>query len=294
MSTVICKRAIITGATSGIGKEIAHQLAGSGADVVLACRDADRGKRTAQEISARSGMTRPAVMVIDTSSQNSIRQFADDYRQRYGSLDVLVNNAGVLRPGREVSVDGYELTFATNVLGYYLLTRELVDALRASTFARVINVASVYASDVDLDDLQFERRPYEGMRTYAQSKACDRMLSWAFARRLQPDGVTVNAVAPGLVLETALYRDLPAEMRHYLEQQPSRTIAEGADCAVWLATSPDVAGVTGRFYDQRAEVDCQFRDVDAEEKLWDVCQAMVNAPRPPSDTLQPGSVPLGT
>ncbi len=99
-------------------------------------------------------------MAIDTSSQNSIRQFADDYRRHYGALDVLVDNAGALRPGREVSVDGYELTFATNVLGYHLLTRELVDALRASTSARVINVASVYASDVDLDDLQIERRPY--------------------------------------------------------------------------------------------------------------------------------------
>ncbi len=179
------------------------------------------------------------------------------------------------------------------MLGYYLLTAELVDALRVSTFARLINVASVYAGEVDLDDLQFERRPYDGMRAYAQSKACDRMLSWAFARRFQPDGVTVNAVAPGLVLETALYRDLPAEISHYLERQPSRTIAEGADSAVWLATSPDVAGVTARFYDQRTEVDCQFRDVDAEDKLWDTCQAMVNAPPPPSDTLQKGSVPFG-
>lgn len=293
MSTIDGRRAIVTGATSGIGKEIARQLATSGAELVLACRDVDRGKLTAHEISAGTGTTQPAVMAIDTSSQESIRQFADEYRQRYGTLDVLVNNAGVLRPGREVSVDGYELTFATNVLGYYLLTAELVDALRVSTFARVINVASVYAGEVDLDDLQFERRPYDGMRTYAQSKACDRMLSWAFARRFQPDGVTVNAVAPGLVLETALYRDLPADIRHYLEQQPSRTIVEGADSAVWLATNPDVAGVTGRFYDQRTEVDCQFRDVDAEEKLWDVCQAIVNAPRPPSDTLQPGSVPLG-
>lgn len=293
MSTIDGRRAIVTGATSGIGKEIARQLATSGAELVLACRDVDRGKLTAHEISAGTGTTEPAVMAIDTSSQESIRQFADEYRQRYGTLDVLVNNAGVLRPRREVSVDGYELTFATNVLGYYLLTAELVDALRVSTFARVINVASVYAGEVDLDDLQFERRPYDGMRAYAQSKACDRMLSWAFARRFQPDGVTVNAVAPGLVLETALYRDLPAEIRHYLEQQPSRTIAEGVDSAVWLATTPDVAGVTGRFYDQRTEVDCQFRDVDSEEKLWDSCQAMVNAPRPPSDTLQPGSVPFG-
>jgi NAD(P)-dependent dehydrogenase (short-subunit alcohol dehydrogenase family) len=285
MSTIDGRRAIVTGPTSGIGKEIAHQLATFGAEVVLACRDVERGRRTAQEISASTGATEPPIMVIDTASRTSIRQFAHEYRQRYGTLDVLVNSAGVLRPEREVSVDGYELTFATNVLGYYLLTLELMDALRSSTGARVINVASAYASDVDLDDVQFERRPYDGMCAYAQSKACDRMLTWAFARRLQPDGVTVNAVAPGLVLETDLYQDLPAEIRHYLEQQPSRTIAEGADSAVWLATSPEVAGITGRFYDQRTKVDCQFRDVDAEEKLWALCQAMVDHPRRPSDSL---------
>lgn len=285
MSTIDGRRAIVTGATSGIGKEIARQLATSGAELVLACRDFDRGKLTAHEISAGTGTTEPAVMAIDTSSQESIRQFADEYRQRYGTLDVLVNNAGVLRPGRDVSVDGYELTFATNVLGYYLLTAELVDALRVSTFARVINVASVYAGEVDLDDLQFERRPYDGMRAYAQSKACDRMLTWSLARRLEDDRIAVNAMAPGLVIDTALYRDLPPEIRTYLEQQPSRTIAEGADTAVWLATDPDLAGITGKFYEQRIEVDCQFRDVDAEEKLWAQCRAMVDRPRRPSDSL---------
>lgn len=133
MSSIVGKRVIVTGPTSGIGKEIARQLAAFGAEVVLACRNVERGEQTAQEISASTGVRKPAVMVVDTSSQASIRQFAHDYRQQYGMLDVLVNNAGVLRPEREVSVDGYELTFATNVLGYYLLTCELMEALRAST-----------------------------------------------------------------------------------------------------------------------------------------------------------------
>jgi NAD(P)-dependent dehydrogenase (short-subunit alcohol dehydrogenase family) len=285
MSTIHGRRAVVTGPTSGIGKEVARQLAVAGAEVVLACRDAERGRRTARELSASTGATQPPVMVVDTSSQASIRQFAHEYRQRYGSLDVLVNNAGVLRPEREVGVDGHETTFATNVLGYHLLTCELVEALRAGTSARVVNVASTYADDVDLDDLQFERRPYDGMRAYAQSKACDRMLTWAFARRLAQDRVDVNAVAPGLVLDTALYRDLPPEIMRYLEQQPSRTLAEGADSAVWLATSPEVAGVTGRFFEQRTEVECQFRDVDAEETLWALCQAMVDRPPRPGDLL---------
>lgn len=114
------------------------------------------------------------------------------------------------------------------------------------------------------------------------------MLTWAFARRLQQDQVSVTAIAPGLVLDTALYKDLLPEVKHQLEQLPSRTIAEGADSAVWLATSHDIAGVTSKFYEQRTEVNCQFRGADAEEKLWSLCQAMVDRPVVPATrTLAP-------
>ena len=276
MSATPAARIIVTGPASGIGKEIASQLAARGAEVILACRDPERGSQTAEEIRAHATAAQPLVIPVDTSSPASIRQFAREYRRRFDRLDALVNNAGVLRPQRETSVDGLELTFATNVIGYYLMTRELHDLLRSSAPARVVNVASTFASDLDLDDLQFERRPYDGMRAYAQSKACDRMLTWAFARRLAATGVTVNAIAPGLVTETDLYRDLPADVRHQLEQQPSRSIAEGADTAVWLAASTEVDGTSGRFYEQRAEQPCQFRDPEAEERLWAVCQAITN------------------
>lgn len=265
---------IVTGSTSGIGREIASQLASRGAEVVLACRDLQRGRQTAEEICEQAPAARIAVLRVDTSSHNSVREFVREFRQRYDRLDVLVNNAGVLCPQRSASVDGLELTFATNVVGYHLMTRELLDILRASAPARVVNVASTFASDLDLDDLQFERRPYDGMRAYAQSKACDRMLTWAFARRLAETGVTVNAMAPGLVTETDLYDDLPADVRHQLQQQPSRSIADGAETAVWLAAATDVAGASGTFYEQRAEQPCQFRDPEAEEKLWALCQAV--------------------
>lgn len=267
-------RIIVTGPTSGIGKEIASQLASRGAEVVLACRDVERGKQTAEEIREHATAAPPTVIPVDTSIRTSIREFAREYEQRHARLDVLVNNAGVLCPQRNTSVDGVELTFATNVIGYYLMTRELLDMLRGSAPARVVNVASTYASDLDLGDLQFERRPYDGMRAYAQSKACDRMLTWAFARRLAETGVTVNAIAPGLVTETNLYHDLPADIRHQLQQQPSRSVVEGADTAVWLAGATEVEGVSGKFYEQRAEQPCQFRDLEAEEKLWALCQAI--------------------
>jgi NAD(P)-dependent dehydrogenase (short-subunit alcohol dehydrogenase family) len=195
-------------------------------------------------------------------------------RQRYDRLDVLVNNAGVLCPQPSTSVDGLELTFATNVIGYYLMTSELLDLLRCGAPARVVNVASTFAGDLDLDDLQFARRPYDGMRAYAQSKACDRMLTWAFARRLAETGITINAMAPGLVTDTELYDDLPADVRLQLQQQPSRSVAEGADTVVWLAAATDLQGVSGRFYEQRAEQPCQFRELEAEEKLWALCQAI--------------------
>jgi NAD(P)-dependent dehydrogenase (short-subunit alcohol dehydrogenase family) len=184
MAWIENKRVVITGATSGIGEEVALRLAGLGAHVVLACRDRPRGDQAAAQVQATAGATRPAVMTVDTSDQRSIRAFVSDYRHTYGSLDVLVNNAGVLLPTRTTSVDDVELTFATNVLGYYLATTELLDALKAGRPSRVVNVASTFAGDLDLDDLQFECRPYDGMSAYAQSKACDRMLTWAFARRL--------------------------------------------------------------------------------------------------------------
>jgi NAD(P)-dependent dehydrogenase (short-subunit alcohol dehydrogenase family) len=266
-------RIIISGPTAGIGREIASQLAGRGAEVILACRDVQRGERSAREIAEQTGAAEPAVFAVDTSSAGSIAEFAREFERRYDRLDVLVNNAGVLCPQRHTSVDGVELTFATNVVGYYLMTQELLDILAASAPARVVNVASTFAFGVDLDDLQFERRAYDGMEAYAQSKACDRMLSWAFARRLADRAVAVNAMAPGLVTDTNLYRDLPSELRHQLEQQPSRTIAQGADTATWLATATELEGLSGRFYERRAEQPCEFRDRDSEEKLWELCQA---------------------
>lgn len=277
------KQVVITGPTSGIGKEIALGLGALGADLVLACRDVKQGEQTADEITRRTGAKNIAVMPIDASSQQSIREFARQYRAKYSRLDVLINNAGMNRGvhPRENSVDGVELTFATNVLGYHLLTRELLDLVKASADpersrrARIVNVASQFASDLDLDDLQFERRPFDAAKAYAQSKACNRMLTWALARRLANSGVTANAMAPGLVAETGLYRHAPPELIARLRQRSGRTSAQGADTAVWLASSPEVEGVSGKFFYDRTDTPCEFRNTAAEEKLWDICERLV-------------------
>lgn len=273
------KRVVVTGATSGIGRKVATALAAGGAEVVLACRDRPRAEAVAGDIAASTSGPPPHVLSVDTSDARSIRAFADRYAERYDTLDVLVNNAGVLLPERMVNAAGVELTFATNVLGYYVVATELCDALPAPP-SRIINVASTFAFALDLDDLQFQRRPYDGMAAYAQSKACDRLLTWALARRLEPQGVAVNATAPGLVLETSLYRALTPDARRELEQYGPRTLDDGADTAVWLASSDDAAGVTGTFFERRAEVPCEFRNEEDEERLWQACERLTSASAP--------------
>ena len=279
MNSIKNKRVIITGPTSGVGREIALQLGALGAELILACRDVKKGRKVADQIARHGGANPVVVMHMDVSSQASIRNFALEIRETYSRLDVLINNAagnrGVLP--KTNSVDGIELTFATNVLAYFLLTQELEELLTQSAPARIINVASTFASDLDLDDLQFERRPFESFKAYAQSKACNRLLTWALARRLEGSGLTANAMTPGLITETGLYRHAPPELMERLNQYShGRTSAQGADTAVWLASDSDLEGVSGKFFENRKEIECQLRNKDDEEKLWHICESLVN------------------
>jgi len=279
MKDVKKKRIVVTGPTSGIGKEIATQLGAFGANLVLGCRDIERGKRAAEEISKNiSNKSIIDVMYLDCSSTQSICEFSKQYKKQFSNLDVLVNNAGVNRAEqpREDSVDGIELTFATNVLGYYLLTRELLDMLKAANRSRIVNVASTFASDLDLDDVQFKRRPYDGMKAYAQSKACDRLITWAFARRLEKSGVIANAMAPGLVPNSNLFGKMSPETRNMLKKRGGVDFAQAADTAVWLASDTETEHINGNFFEQRKEIACEFRNIKDEEKLWEICEGMIN------------------
>ena len=271
------KRVVITGPTSGVGKEIAIQLAALGAELILGCRDLKKGQAVAAEISRQTPSAKVTVMQVDTSSQESIREFAREVRKKIRRLDVLINNAagnrGLLGTGK--SIDSIEITFATNVLGYFLLTQELLGLLQASAPARILNVASSFASDLDLDDLQFERRKFESFKAYAQSKACDRLFTWALARRLHGTGVTANAMTPGLITETSLYRNAPEDLMVRLRQYSGgRTSAQGADTAVWLASDPELESVSNKFFENRKEVECEFRNKKDEEKLWSICESL--------------------
>jgi NAD(P)-dependent dehydrogenase (short-subunit alcohol dehydrogenase family) len=279
METVRGRTVVLTGATSGIGKEIAIGLAGLGAKLILGCRDVVGGRAAAVEIEHRTDVPGIEVLAVDLSSGRSIREFARAVMDQAPRLDVLVNNAGVSRGSqpRGTNQDGVELTFATNVMGYFLLTQALLPRLRDSAPARIVNVASTFASDLDLDDLQFSRRPYEGMKAYAQSKACDRLLTWSLARKLEGSGVTANAMAPGLVVDTGLYRHTPAEVTARLRQRGGRTAQQGADTAVWLASDPWLQRVSGKFFENRKEIPCVFRSAEAEERLWAICEGLASA-----------------
>ena len=282
MDSMKGKRVIITGATSGVGAQIAVQLGALGAELVLACRDIEKGATVAGKVVRGGAATVPVLIQVDLSGQASIRAFARTFQARYDRLDVLVNNAAGNRGQlpKIDSVDGIELTFATNVVAYFLLTNELLALLKKSAPARIVNVASTFASDLDLDDLQFKKRPFESFKAYAQSKACNRLLTWALARRLEGSGVSANAMTPGLITETGLYRNAPPELVTRLTQYSGgRTSAQGADTAVWLASSGELAGVNGKFYEERQELPCEFRGEAAEEKLWAICEELVGSGR---------------
>lgn len=271
------KTAIVTGANSGIGKQIAENLAGLGATVVMACRSRDRGEAALDDIAERVDGASLELLLLDQSKQASIRAFADAFLSSHDRLDVLVNNAGIYPSAREVGEDGIELSWATNVMGYFLLTRALHDVLAASAPSRLIFIASALAGGLDMDDLQWQRRRFGGVKAYKQSKQANRMLGWVFAERYEPDGITVNVVHPGGV-NTGIGRHQKG-MWGWLVRLAFKTqssVAEGADTATYLAASPEVAGVTGAFWEDRKQIPCEFRDMDQCRELWQRCEAMAS------------------
>ena len=280
------KTALITGANTGIGKEIARDLARLNARVILACRSEERGAAARDEIARDTGNHATELRVVDISSRASILAFGARIRDEEAELHVLVNNAGVWFEEERASEEGIELTWATNVLGPHLLTRELLPLLaeggREGAASRIVNVASGLARSLDLLDVQMKKRGYDGMTAYAQSKQANRMQTWALARHLAEEGaqVTVNAMHPGWVATDIACREngvknlaLCTASRFF-----ARTPAHGADTASWLAAARQMEGVSGRFFVDRAERACSFRDEAAEDALWTLCDHMVGVP----------------
>jgi NAD(P)-dependent dehydrogenase (short-subunit alcohol dehydrogenase family) len=238
---------LITGATGAIGKAIARQIAAKpGYEVVLAARNEDKARQTVREIIRVTGNQQVRYELVDVSRQSSIQALAERWP---GPLHVLVNNAAITPRSRQETPEGIELQFATNVLGYFWMIQALSQILKQSAPARVVNVASNYAGDLDLSDLEFKRRPYNNNAAYRQSKQANRMLTVAQAEYLQADGVTVNVCHPGGV-NSALSNNLGFG--------GSESPDEGARTPAWLATEPIGQQQTGKYFVGLHEVRCRF------------------------------------
>ena len=237
---------IVTGANSGIGKATALGLARLGGTVVLACRNAERGEAAREEITRATGNDKMSVMIVDMGNQASIRSFAEEFRRTHDRLDALVNNAGVFRRHRHVTLDGFEETFAVNYLGGFLLTYLLLDLLKASAPSRVVNVSSSAheGGRIDFGDLQGEGR-YSGFRAYGQSKLAQVLFTYELARRLEGSGVTVNACHPGVIRTNFGRDDWPWAV--HLVRPFFKSPERGAETPIYLATSPEVADVTAKY-----------------------------------------------
>ncbi|HEY1652170.1 MAG TPA: SDR family oxidoreductase [Acidimicrobiales bacterium] len=286
------KTVVVTGGNSGIGLETAEALAGMGARVIITARNADRGRAAVAGIVQRlGGDAQVQLVVFDLADLSSVRRGAEEILEQAPRLDVLVNNAGVVLSERRESADGYEATFATNHLGPFLLTNLVLDRIRESAPARIVDVASTAHAaarkGMPFDDLQSTRR-YRGMRVYGESKLANILFTLELSRRLAGSGVTANSLHPGTV-RTGYGAD--GDARGFLAfglkiSQPFfLSPAKGARTSIYLASSPEVEGVTAGYF-----VKCKPRrprrwaqDPEAAQRLWQVSEELVSLAAPAQD-----------
>lgn len=272
MKDKIC---LITGANSGIGFAAAEEIARRGATVVLVCRNLEKANAAAEEMRKRTGSASVEAMAADVSSQSEIRRLAAEFQKKHTTLHMLINNAGIHSRKRVLSVDGIEMTFAVNHLAYFLLTNLLLGTIEASAPARIINVSSEAhrRGKLDFDDLQGEKR-YSGFPAYCLSKLCNVLFTKELARRLQGKNVTVNALHPGVVA-TGIFRDTNPVVKGLMKIL-GLTPERGARTTVYLAASPEVEGVTGKYFVNQKETRSSFlsQDEAAAKKLWEVSARM--------------------
>lgn len=263
--------AIVTGPTSGIGKEIARGLALQGFEVILACRNAQKGEVVRDELARVTGNASLRVRIVDLADLASVRAFAQGIVQEVPKLNLLVNNAGVMLWHRYVSPDGLEQQFLVNHLAPFLLTNLLLGPLKAAAPSRVVNVASNahYGGRAEFDNLQSERS-FGRMGGYGNSKFLMVMTTYEFARRLQGSGVTVNAVHPGVIRTNLGKGELPrgAGFFYLFFKGPER----GAETPLYVATSPELDGVTGKYFAKKRAVRSAEGTYDeaSARRLWDV------------------------
>jgi NAD(P)-dependent dehydrogenase (short-subunit alcohol dehydrogenase family) len=246
------KTVLITGGNAGIGKATAIGLAKTGATVIIACRNKERGLEAVEEIKKASGNSKIELLVMDLSSQRSVREAVKEFKSKHAKLHVLINNAGVFLPKREITEDGIEKTFATNYLGHFLLTHLLLDTLKASAPARIVNVASKhFGIKMNFEDMMLEKK-FSTMAAVGPTKLGLVMFTKELAKQLKGTGVTVNSLHPGLV-RTTLLKDTSFWIRAFFKVIPHATPEKGAQTSIFLATSPEAANANGKFFSDKKE-----------------------------------------
>jgi NAD(P)-dependent dehydrogenase (short-subunit alcohol dehydrogenase family) len=264
------KIVLITGATSGIGKVTAIGLARKGATIVFTSRDEGRGKAARDEIARQSGSEAVEFMMCDLASFRSIRSFAESFKAGYDRLNVLVNNAGVWDFTRRESADGIENVFATNYLAPFLLTNLLLDLLKGSKPARILNVSSgLHRGTIHFNDIEF-KKSFSGAAAYSQSKLALILFTRLLAEQLKGTGVTVNVLHPGFI-STNLGRDagffFGSSFRFF-----GRSPEKGAETTMFLASAPEIETVTGEYFSNSkiARSSRQSHDMEMARRLWDL------------------------
>lgn len=272
MKDKIC---VITGASAGIGKVAALRLAELGARIVMVCRDRQKGEMARDEIKRQSGNASVELLLCDLSSQKQIRRLAEEFKATHDRLDVLLNNAGLYLPKRTTTEDGFEMTFAVNHLAYFLLTNLLLDLLKKSAPSRIVNVSSAahFYGKMEFDNLQGERK-YGGVAAYNNSKLANVLFTRELSRRLEGTNVTANCLHPGAVA-TSIFRNLPKPIE-WLIKAFTMSPERGAETSVYLASSPDVETVTGKYFDNKQEKypSRLAQDDELARQLWQVSEEM--------------------
>jgi NAD(P)-dependent dehydrogenase (short-subunit alcohol dehydrogenase family) len=258
---------LVTGATDGLGKRVAQELAARGATVLLHGRSPERLQSTLKELRKETGSEKARSYLANFSSLAAVRDLAERILSEHDRLDVLVNNAGIIARERKESEDGHELTFAVNYLSHFLLTRLLLPLLKHSAPARIVNVASAGQSPINFDDPML-KRGYDAMKAYSQSKLAQVMFTFELAEQLRDTSVTVNALHPASLMDTKMVRDTFGYAMSEVE--------EGTEAVVRLSVSPEVEGITNCYFDgtREARANQQAYDMRARKLLWDLSEEL--------------------
>jgi NAD(P)-dependent dehydrogenase (short-subunit alcohol dehydrogenase family) len=275
MTGKIC---LITGANAGIGYAISLGLAKMGANVVMVCRDKSRGKIALAELKEKSNNSSISLYIADLSSQSSIRQLVTDFKKDFGQLDILINNAGVITPIRTLTTDGLETQFALNHRAPFLLTELLLDSLKSSDSARIINISSNahQIANINFDDLQSEQE-YKPKEVYQRTKLCNILFTYELARQLEGTHITANCVHPGVITTKLLQAYNGGNGGFgFISKLLYGTPQKGAETPLYLASSSEVEGISGKYFANKkiAQSSNYANDLSVAKRLWQISKSL--------------------